>query len=200
LTPHPELPKGVTTRPDFLVTCPGGSSFYLEAVSAADRDGRSQAGKALIDTTLQYLTDATHADFFVDVASTGYPDTQPSGRRLAAAVVAWLSTLDADDAIAVMERGNFDELPSMEWTHEGWTLTVTALPCRPDARGRERRLIGAQNFGARWVDGWSPIRDALMTKARRYGDTGLPLVVAVNVSSHCLDEIDEMQAAARQPG
>ena len=194
LKPHPELPKGVTTRPDFLVTCPDGSCFYLEAVSAAARDGRSQAGQALIDTTLQYLTDETHANFFIDVASTGYPDTQPSGRRLAAVVVAWLDTLDADEAIAVMERGNFDELPSMEWTHEGWTLTVRALPCRPDARGRERRLIGAQNFGARWVDGWTPIRDALMTKARRYGDTELPLVVAINLSSHSLDEIDEMQA------
>lgn len=194
LTPHPGLPEGVTTRPDFLVTCPDGSGFYLEAVSAVDRDGRSQAGEARIHTTLQHLTDANHANFFVEVAWTGYPDTQPSGRRLAAAVVAWLNTLDADDAIVVMERGDFDELPSMEWTHEGWTLTVTALPCRPDARGQDRRLIGAQNFGARWVDGWTPIRDAIMTKARRYGDAEIPLVVAVNVSSHRLDEIDELQA------
>lgn len=191
---HPELPGGVTTKPDFLVTCSDGSSFYLEAVSAADRDGRSQAGEALIDTTLQHLVDASHASFFVEVASTGYPDTQPSGRRLAADVVAWLDTLHRDDAIALMEQGEFDRLPSMEWKHEGWILTVTALPCRPDARGRQRRLIGAQNFGARWIDGWTPIRDALITKSRRYGDIELPLVVAVNVRSHSLDQIDEMQA------
>lgn len=194
LIAHPELPGCTTTRPDFLVTCSDGSSFYLEAVSAADRDGRSQAGEALIDTTLQHLTDASHASFFVEVASTGYPDTQPSGRRLAADVVAWLNTLNPDEAIALMEQGEFDQLPSMEWKHEEWTLTITALPCRPDARGRQRRLIGAQNLGARWIDGWTPIRDALMTKARRYGDIDLPLVVAVNVRSHGLDQIDEMQA------
>jgi hypothetical protein len=194
LVVHPELPEGITTKPDFLATCPDGSRFYLEAVSASARDGRSQAGEALIDTTLQHLTDATHADFFVEVASTGYPETQPSGRRLAADVVAWLNSLDADDAMEVMERGQFENLPSIEWKHEGWTLTVTALPCRPDARGRERRLIGVQNFGARWIDGWTSIRDALMTKARRYGDADLPLVVAVNVNSQKLDQIDEMQA------
>jgi len=194
LVAHPELPGSTSTKPDFLVTCADGSSFYLEAVSAADRDGRSRAGEALINTTLQHLTDATHASFFVEVASTGYPDSQPSGRRLAADVVAWLNTLDPDDAIAKMERGEFDQLPSMEWNHEEWTLTVTALPCRPDARGRERRLIGLQNFGARWIDGWTPIRDAVMTKARQYGELELPLVVAVNVRSHNLDQIDEMQA------
>lgn len=192
---HPELSGGVTTRPDFLVTCSDGSRFYLEAVSAADRDGRSQAGEALINTTLQHLADASHADFVVEVASTGYPDTQPSGRRLAADVVIWLNTLDPGEVIALMEEGEFDRLPSMEWTHEEWILTVTAIPCRPGVRrGEQRRLIGIQNVGVGWIDGWTPIRDALMSKARRYGYIDLPLVVAVNVRSHSLDQIDELQA------
>lgn len=194
LTPHPEPPGIVTTRPDFLVRCPNGSRFYLEAVSVADRDGRSQAGEALINTTLQHLTDATHSDFFVEVASAGYPNTQPSGRRLTADVLAWLDTLDPDDSLAVMEQQDFDRLPCMEWEHDGWLLTVTALPCRPDARGRPRRLIGIQNAEARWIDSWTPIRDALMAKARRYGAVELPLVIAVNIKSQSLDTIDEMQA------
>lgn len=194
LTSHPQLPSGATTKPDFLITCQDGSRFYLEAVSTSNRDGRNQAGEARIATTLQHLTDATHANFFVEVASTGYPDTQPSGRRLAADVVAWLDTLDADKIVGALEPHEFDLLPSMEWEHEDWVLTVTALPCSPDARGRQRRLIGAQNFGVQWIDGWTPIRDAVRTKARRYGDLDLPLVVAVNVHSSRLDVIDEMQA------
>jgi hypothetical protein len=194
LTPHPQLPGSAATRPDFLVTCPDGIQFYLEAVSASDRDDRNQAGEMRIATTLQHLTDATHANFFVEVASAGYPETQPSGRRLAADVVAWLDTLDADHVVRVLESHEFDHLPAMKWRHEGWVLTVTALPCRPDARGQPRRLIGMQNFGAHWNDGWTPIRDAVQDKARKYGDLDLPLVVAVNVRSHRLDVIDEMQA------
>jgi hypothetical protein len=194
LTPHPQLPNGATTRPDFLVTCPAGNRFYLEAVCASDRDGRNQGGEALIATTLQHLNEATHADFFVEVESSGYPNTQPSGRKLVADVVSWLNTLNADDALAALDRHDFDHLPTMEWKHEEWELTLTALPCRPDARGQQRRLIGVRNFGGRWVDSWTPIRDAVMTKARKYGDLALPLVVAVNLDSDHLDAIDEMQA------
>lgn len=155
LTPHPALPNGSAKRPDFLVVGPDGAHFYLEATSASERDGRDQAGEALVATTLQHLSDATHPDFFVYVAFTGYPRTQPSGRRLAATVVSWLDTLDADAAVAILENYDFDRLPSMEWEHEDLTLTIKAIPCRPDARGNQRRLIGAQDFGRaldRWLD------------------------------------------------
>lgn len=194
LEPHPLLPNGSLKRPDFLVTAPDGCRFYLEAVSAADRDDRNQAGKKMIATTLQYLSDATHPNFFVKVSSAGYPRTQPSGRRLVTEVLAWLNTLDADNVIATSEAKDFDRLPAMEWDHEDLILTISAIPCRPDARGNQRRLIGAQSYGARWVDGWSPIRDAVITKARRYGELDLPLVVAVNVETFRLDVIDETQA------
>lgn len=194
VAPHPALPNGSAKRPDFLVVGPDGARFYIEATSASERDGRNQGGETLVATTLQHLSDATHPSFFVDVAFTGYPQTQPSGRRLAAAVVSWLDTLDADAAVAALESHDFDSLPAMEWTHEGLTLTIKAIPCRPDARGNQGRLIGVQNFGARWIDGWTPIRDAIITKAGRYGDLDLPLVVAVNVQTFSLEVIDEMQA------
>lgn len=194
LEPHPTLPNGSTKRPDFLVTGSDGSRFYLEAVCATDRDGGDEVGEALIATTLQHLTDATHPNFLVEVSFSGYPKTQPSGRRLAAAVVKWLDTLNADAAIEALECQDFDRLPSMEWNHEGLTFTVTAIPCRPDARGSPRRLVGAQSFGARWIDGWTPIRDAVITKSRRYGDLDEPLIVAVNVDTFGLNTIDETQA------
>jgi hypothetical protein len=194
LTPHPELPGGVAARPDFLVTCPDGSQLYLEAVSATDRDGRRRTGEALLDTTLQRLNDATHPNFFVKIESDGYPTSQPSGRRLTEEVLTWLNGLDADAAISAMEQQEFDRLPMMEWAHEELVLKITAIPCRVDARGQPRRLIGMQGSGARWVDGWTPIRDAVTEKARRYGTLDLPLIVAVNVNSHRLSQIDEMQA------
>jgi hypothetical protein len=55
-------------------------------------------------------------------------------------------------------------------------------------------MIGIRNFGAGWIDGWTPIRDAVLSKSRRYGDLDLPLVVAVNVDTFNLDPIDEVQA------
>ncbi|MDR6890386.1 MULTISPECIES: hypothetical protein [Variovorax] len=194
LTPHPELPNGRATRPDFLVTCPDGQSMYLEAVCASDDTGRDIAAEARKAVALQMLDSAAHSDFMVSIESEGDPTTQPSGRRLAGEVIRWLNTLDPDALLERAARDGHEALPEMTWQHEEWRVRVRPVPVRPEARGRPRRLIGARSFGAGWIDGWTPIRDAVLSKARRYGELDLPLVVAVNVDSFRLDPIDEAQA------
>jgi hypothetical protein len=193
LTPHPVLPNGRPTRPDFRVTCPDGQSLYLEAVCASDDDGRNLAAEARKGVALQVLDSATHANFMVAVDSEGDPTTQPSGNRLAAAVVRWLDTLDAD-ALLEQAADGYEALPEMSWQHEDWRVRIRPIPVRAEARGMPRRLIGVRNFGAGWIDGWTPIRDAVLYKARRYGELDLPLIVAVNVDTFNLDPIDEAQA------
>lgn len=192
LLPHPELPNGSQRRPDFLVTCPDGTRLYLEAVCASDNDGQDPAAEARKNVALQVLDNAVHPNFMVAVESDGDPTTQPSGRRLADEVVRWLDTLDPDLAIA--EADSNGASPEYRWQHEGWRVRIRAIPVRPDARGRQRRLIGVRNLGGGWVDGWSPIRDAVLTKSRRYGHLDLPLVIAVNVDAFDLEPIDEAQA------
>ena len=193
LTPHPELPNGSSTRPDFRVTCPDGSQLYLEAVCASDDDGRDVSSEARKAVALQVLDSAYHHSFMVAVDSTGDPATQPSGRRLATEVVRWLDTLDPD-LVMVESADNYAALPEFRWQHEDWRVRVRAIPVKPEARGLPRRLIGMRNFGAGFVDGWTPIRDAVLSKARWYGVLDLPLVVAVNVDTFNLDPIDEAQA------
>jgi hypothetical protein len=193
LMPHPELPNGSAKRPDFLVTSPEGEQLYVEAICASDDDGRNIAAEARKAVALQALDDAYHANFMVAIDSIGEPATQPSGKRLAAEVVRWLDTLDADRVIAD-SADSYDTLPEYHWQHEDWLLRLRAIPVKPDARGLKRRLIGIRSFGAGFIDGWTPIRDAILTKARRYGELDLPLVVAVNVDTFNLDPIDESQA------
>lgn len=193
LTPHPELPNGSAKRPDFLVRGPDGEQLYVEAICASDDDGRDIAAEARKAVALQALDAAYHANFMVAVDSTGEPVTQPSGKRLAAEVVRWLDTLDADRVI-VDSADNYDTLPEYHWQHGAWQVRLRAIPLKPEARGLQRRLVGMRSFGAGWIDGWTPIRDAILAKARRYGELDLPLVVAVNVDTFNLDPIDESQA------
>lgn len=193
LTPHPELPNGSTTRPDFLVDCGDDQQLYLEAVCATDDDGRDAAAEARKAVALQTLDDACHPDFIVAVDSLGDPVTQPSGRRLANEVVRWLNSLDADRVVQETAN-NYDAMPEYFWQHEAWQVRILAIPLKPEARGRPRRLIGKRGFGMRRIDGWSPIRDAIEYKGSRYGELDLPLVVAVNVHTFNLSRIDEAQA------
>jgi hypothetical protein len=193
LTPHPELPNGTSTHPDFLVKCTDGQRLYVEAVCASDDDGRDLPAEARKAVALQALDNAYHPNFMVAIDSSGDPITQPSGRRLATEVVRWLNTLDPD-RIVEETANDYDALPEYQWSHEAWQVRVRAIPMKPEARGRPRRLIGMRNFGAGWIDGWTPIRNAILNKGRRYGELDLPLVVAVNVDTFNLNPIDEAQA------
>jgi hypothetical protein len=193
LTPHPELPNGSAKRPDFLVECPGGRQLYLEAVCASDDTARDSAAEARKAVALQVLDGEYNPNFMVSIDSEGDPATQPSGRRLATDVTIWLNSLDPDALLSTAAEG-LEALPEFHWQHEEWHVRVRPIPVNVAARGKQRRLIGARGFGASWIDGWSPIRDAIVSKSRRYGNLDLPLVVAVNVDTFNLDPIDEAQA------
>lgn len=194
LTPHPELPNGSTKRPDFLVECPDGRRLYLEAVCASDDSERDPAAETRKAVALQVLDGEYNPSFMISIDSEGDPATQPSGRRLATEVLAWLNSLDPDALLSLSQVSGLEALPELHWQHEEWRVRFRPIPVSVEARGKPRRLIGARGFGASWIDGWSPIRDAITSKAQRYGDLDLPLIIAVNVDTFNLDPIDEAQA------
>lgn len=190
LVPHPTLPNGSKSRPDFLVNCPDGARLYLEAASASENTGDSASAEAMKAVVMASLESATHPDFFVEISSRGDPKTQPSGGKLRDAVLRWLNTLKWGEIVVL----DHDAFPELNWSHEDWILTVRPIPVKETARGKQRRLLGINAGRAGWVDTWSPIRDSVVAKSRHYGELDLPLVVAVNVDTFALDPIDEMQA------
>lgn len=192
LTPHPGLPNGSGSRPDFLVESPTGA-FYLEAVLASeDRVDLSQ--NPLVATTLDVFSSNSHDNFNVIVTTSGCPTTQPSRKNLLQKTMAWLNALDPDAVQKQMEVEGHDSLPTLIWTHEHFEVALQAYPLREDRRGKSDRLLAAQFSGAGWVDSWSPIRDAIRFKGSKYGQLDLPLIVAVNFSGLFLKRMDEMQA------
>ena len=194
LTPHPDLANGSPKKPDFLVTAPDATTFYLEAVLASTRDGTDPAAEAIKATTLDALGQAPHRSFWVDIDSEGDPTTQPKARNLVGQVHEWLDALDPDALLRQLTELGLESMPEFRWNHEGWELTLRPIPMRPERHGTSRTLVGAQGSEGRWLDDWTPLRDAIKKKGGRYGDLDIPLVVAVNAESFHLDPIDEMQA------
>lgn len=194
LMPHPELPNGSAKHPDFLVTCPDGHKFYLEAVCATEDDGRHTSTEALKNSTLDYINSKPHHNFVLSIDSYGDPLTQPSGKKLYADIKPWLDSLDPDAVLAEMTLNGYSSLPERFWSHEEWEVTIRAIPLEAKYRGTHEQMIGIRGNGATWIDSWTPIRNAIQNKTNRYGQLNFPLVVAVNVTSFKLNPIDEMQA------
>lgn len=184
LTPHPKLDHS-EARPDFLVHCPDGD-FYLEAVLAAERGGLDLGSRLRIDSTLDGLDDTPHPNFLVLVDYEGAPSTQPSASKLRNAVLKWLDELDPDATCSPR--------PRMEWSHEGWSLVIEAIPVKRERRGKTTRLLAGYSGEGGISDGWTGIRDAVKHKTSKYGDLDKPFLIAVNYGSVFLDQIDELQA------
>jgi len=194
LHPHPELPNGSKARPDFHVISPSGEEFYLEAVLASVDDDSDPAAEARIGLTLDALAGASHSNFMVAVEYEGAPRTQPSGKKLLAATLRWLESLDPNEVQANINCNGFDSTPSFTWEHEEWHVLLSAIPIAPEKRGKTQTLIGILSGSAGIIDQWTPIREAIKFKGAKYGNLDKPLLVAVNFGSFNLKRIDEMQA------
>lgn len=87
LQPHPELPNGSPKRPDFFVTAPDGSGFYLEAVLASENSEVDDSAETRKGVAMDALALASHPNFTLEVESDGVPATQPSGNSLKKAAI-----------------------------------------------------------------------------------------------------------------
>ena len=194
LEPHPRLPNGSASRPDFLVTGKDGESFYLEAVLAAMSTDDDRAAQLRKNVVYDYLSRNPHGLFLVNLYEDGNPATQPSGRGLLRVIHSWLDSLDHNSLRKQLEQCGPDSMPAIEWSHEDWSLVIKAWPLEASRVGLSENLIGVFPTQGGWINAWTPIRDSVKLKNSKYGDLDRPLVVAVNFDGFVLDRIDEVQA------
>ncbi|MEJ1340117.1 MAG: hypothetical protein RPU61_04750 [Candidatus Sedimenticola sp. (ex Thyasira tokunagai)] len=191
---HPDLDNGSNKHPDFLVTTAGGEEFYLEAVLASEFSAAELAAEKRKNVVLEAIEKIESPNFFIGIHADGDPETPPSGKALRKELSSWLIALDPDEVAETVELESFRKTHKMEWNHDGWDIEFEAIPIKPERRGKGQRVIGVMSGGARWINGWEPIRDAICAKGNRYGELSKPLIVAVNIDAFSLDRIDEMQA------
>lgn len=191
---HPEL-VSTTRRPDFLVKSPTGSSFYLEAVLATNESDEEAAARARMNVVNDALNRLDSPNFFIGMDLSGAPRTPPSARKIRAELSKCLAQLDPDEVAAIIEAGGLEALPHWPYEHHGWRIEFFPIPKSPSARGkRGMGLIGTQMSEVRSLDSRTAIRDAIITKAKRYGDHQLPYIIAVNALEPGIDRIHAMEA------
>ncbi len=191
---HPDLDNGSEKHPDFLVSFGEGEEFYVEAVLASEHSEAELAAERRKNVVLDSIERMESPNFFLSINAEGNPETPPSGKTLRRELSAWLAKLDPDVVANAVDEHGFEAVPKMQWHHDGWEIEFEANPIKPEKRGIGQRVIGVLSGGARFINEWEPIRDALRSKGNRYGELSKPLVVAVNVEAFSLDKIDEMQA------
>jgi hypothetical protein len=194
VTVHPIIPNRSGT-PDFLVESPDHEHFYIEATIASNESVTQTSTRARMNAVYDVLDrEVNSPDFSVWIRIDGAPSTPPPAKRIASFINAHLSNLDPDVILNLYESGKIEELPQWTFNHDGWKIGIVPIPKKPETRGKPGvRPIGIKSTSMQLIDDITPIRDAIIEKAGRYGELDLPFVVAVNVLA-LIDETEIMQA------
>ena len=175
---EPVLANG--RAPDFLVEDREGNRIYIEAVSEADMSDIERAAEARINEAVQAIDEAKSPSFHLNLTVEGSPSSSVPQREMRASLQFWIDNLATSVEPWVYEFG-------------GATFTVTVMMPRRNS-ATDSRAISSRSFGGGASAPHLPIREALKSKAKRYGVLKHPFVIAINSNVMGQDESDLVAA------
>jgi len=193
---HPTL-AGISTSPDFLVDSRTNGQFYLEAVVASGESHEKASARAIRSSLRDILDHLDSPSFFVGWELRSGTQTPPAARRVKAFLEQKLAAVDPERIAGDLKSRGFEALPRWVYSQDGWIIEFFPIPKSPHLRGKPAiRTIGMEFEGAGLVlvDDRTPLRDAILDKAGKYGKLDLPFVVAVNSLAEHLDRVDALEA------
>lgn len=185
---HPDLNNGTGKRPDFLVCHPSGD-FYLEAVIVPDESSKEASAKKRLGVAYDEVNKMESKDFFLDLSAEGTPKTPIKTKDLKNKIQKFLDRLSYDEVRKTCVSNIFlDEMQTLKYEHDSVVLRFRPIPKSPEGRLKPPgHLIGASSEGIKLMETSLSIKEALNTKARRYGQMDKPFVIAVNTLLFGLD-------------
>lgn len=193
---EPELDGGKC--PDFRVEAEGGR-FYLEAVLLGKGDAEEKRDRRR-DHILDELRKIDHPDFVlrVEIVRDGNAPAKLGPVRQRA--VDWLSDFDYE----VLRACQIEDprlLPGLVADAGAWSFRFTAWPKPPNRRGQRLKTggVGIDPLKRLPTDGGDRLFERLRGKAGRYGDLGLPFLLAACVPEVSVDLEDVVKALWGEP-
>lgn len=194
ITLHPDKDEAHGKRPDFLIKSGDGSNCYIEAVTVTGESKEEKAVSTLIYKLYDFLNTLNIPDFFLSITVRNATRTSPRLKNIKAFLINKLKNLDVDEVIKLREKNNILE-PRWVYEDNGWKIIFNPLPKSPKQRGKPLRNLGMISKASFKEDNdYEHIRNALLKKARKYGDFDIPFIIAVNIMGDYIDNDDILDA------
>lgn len=187
---HPTL-VGTSRTPDFLVS-QGQASFLLEARVVNDESEEARLRQKRRRAIYEVIDKVRPSAFYIRLEILRDGEQQPRVRDLTSKLRAWLDKLDPDAVEqAVLESNDLRKAPSTKFESHGWHLRFSAVPVRAERRGKlSGPMLGIFPVETFIGDPSLAVRAALRRKGARYGDTELPLVIALAIEGTFVHDDD----------
>jgi len=183
----PEHESDSVKAPDFHITAPDGSTFYVEATLATGRSDKEEAAGRRLKDVFQAIESIESPDFFLTLRTRGTPRKPLPVGRLKEKLEKWLTQLDYD-SVAAGER-----VDDYVYRAYGCRIEINVLP-KTGSRGQESgRTVGLYSSEAKYIDK-KAIKKSMKKKSTRYGMLDSPYIVAINTLEHGIDRDDMIDA------
>ncbi len=175
--PHPTLPGGSSTHPEFLVRAPGGD-FYLEALVVRDESAAKAAARHRWNEAYEAIDSIKNRDFALDLTQEGTPLTSVPLASWKRKVERFLSQHDRLTVQAIP----YDDRPTLDLEHAGLKVSFKLIPKNyPERTPDDEHLIWATMGPGEWFKTSKAINKKMEKKAVKYGEMEMPFILAVNV-------------------
>jgi hypothetical protein len=185
--------KGTDRRPDFLIQHPSGLQFYLEATLATGKTQAEENAHKNLVAAYHAIDTTKSGPFFLSVEHTGTPTATVSGKKLRRDLLKWLDQLSYEEVKAAW-NDNEAAVPVFTYSQNGVEISIKPIPRSNPESAHLDQAIGVEKIALVGGQPHIPIRDALISKASRYGYPDLPLVIAVNALNEFANHKDAIHA------
>lgn len=179
VTIHPEL-SNTTKRPDFLIS-KDDTEIYVEAKILKDKSNKQESLERKENELLDNLNKIKNSYFILSLREYIFKnEKQPSTKPIIKYIEEELKKLDPDKTSKEIEFYGYESCPIIYYEDEDIKIEVNAIPLSANSRGKEMRPIGVYPFEPN-NGGAKSIKDAINSKAIRYGKLEKPFIVCVNI-------------------
>jgi len=193
VTIHPQIPNS-SKHPDFLVK-KGSLEFYVEIKEMRMSSDKERSTARLTNTLTDSLNLIDSTNFLLSIKKILFKDgSQPSGKKIIAHFDSLISNIEPDGYRELLENGGYDQLPSLFFEDHTVFISLKLIPKAPHLRGNNGRAIGSYGAYSKVGGDETEIRDALIPKAKKYGELDKPFLICLNYPSTFLDPEDVQKA------
>lgn len=182
---HPVLTH-TTKKPDFLVTEPDQTQFYLEAKLVTGETDQDAGARARMYRIYDGINERVRSDKYLIMIQVRRHSIQtPRITKIASFIDANLAKADYKSLI---RQSSSARKVIWTWKGNGWWIDISPLPNPRESHNQQTSpIIGIISERAIFSTGRESVRKAVVRKAGRYGDLDLPYIIAINVCMHMIE-------------
>jgi hypothetical protein len=190
---HPAM-QNKSTKPDYLAK-KGEEKFYIEVKFITLLSQDEQNAERKMNTVMDALNKVDSSNFWLDLEEiTLKSDKQPSGKSIIRFFNREIQKINPDAYQLMRDETDIEDMDLIIYDGDDIRIASRLVPKPAEIRGNQQGAIGSHPIEVTWGNHSENLKDALVSKASRYGKFDAPFIICINKQTVSFDIMELQQA------